>query len=243
VLKVRITPPDAAGRVHEDGALARLVSGDALDQAMFGSALLATVVQAATDAGADAVELTVTGAGEIHDAMAGANGFTLHREILRLGRDLPVGEAWALPVRPFRPGEDDDAWLAVNNRAFAWHPDQGGWTRADLQARLAEPWFDPDGFLVHEEDGRLAGFCWTKVHAQERPPLGEIFVIAVDPDFAGRGLGRGLVLAGLDHLAGRGLRDAILYVESTNAPARRLYDNLGFAVLAADRWWRRDLRP
>jgi mycothiol synthase len=243
VLEVRITPPDAAGRFHDDGALARLVAGDALDQAMFGSALLATVVRAAAAAGADGVELAVTGAGEIHDAMAAANGFTLRREILRLARDLPVDEPWSLAVRPFVPGRDDDAWLAVNNRAFAWHPDQGGWTRAQLDERLAEPWFDPAGFLLHEEDGRLAGFCWTKVHAAEHPPLGEIFVIAVDPDFAGRGLGRGLVLAGLDHLAQRGLRDAILYVESSNAPARRLYDDLGFTVAASDRWWRRDLRP
>jgi mycothiol synthase len=243
VLDVRITPPAAAARLRDDGALARLVSGDALDQAMFGSALLTTVVRAAAEAEADALELVVTGAGEVHDAMAAANGFALHREILRLGRDLPVTEPWSLAVRPFRPGADDEAWLAVNNRAFAWHPDQGGWTRADLEARMAEPWFDPAGFLVHDEDGRLAGFCWTKVHAHERPPLGEIFVIAVDPDFAGRGLGRGLVVAGLDHLAGLGLRDAILYVESSNTPARRLYDDLGFTVRAADRWWRRDLRP
>jgi mycothiol synthase len=243
VLEVRITPPDAAAHLRDDGALARLVSGDSLDQAMFGSALLGSVVRAATEAGAEAVELAVTGAGDVHDAMAAANGFILRREILRLGRELPVGEPSSLAVRPFRAGADDDAWLAVNNRAFAWHPDQGGWTRADLASRLAEPWFDPAGFLVHEEDGRLAGFCWTKVHAQERPPLGEIFVIAVDPDFAGRGLGRGLVLAGLDHLAGRGLRDAILYVESTNAAARHLYDDLGFAVTATDRWWRRDLHP
>jgi mycothiol synthase len=177
----------------------------------------------------------------VHRDLAEAAGFTLHREVLRLGRDLPVDEPWDLPVRPFRVGADEDAWLDVNNRAFAWHPDQGGWTRADIEARETEPWFDADGFLVHERDGDLVAFCWTKVHDTEHPPLGEIYVIGVDPDAAGTGLGRAMTLAGLDHLADRGLRDAILYVESTNTRARALYDDLGFTQIWADRWWRRAL--
>jgi mycothiol synthase len=166
---------------------------------------------------------------------------TLVREVLRLGRDLPLDQRSELAVRPFAVGVDEPAWLEVNNRAFAWHPDQGGWTATDLAARMAEPWFDPSGFLLHERDGRLAAFCWTKVHASEHPPLGEIFVVGVDPEVTGAGIGHQIVLAGLDHLADAGLRDAILYVESTNERARRLYERLGFAIRATDRWWRRDL--
>ena len=243
MLEVRATPEEIDARLSQTAAVLRLTGGDVLDQAVAGPALLAAVITEARQLGATAIELKASAAGEIHDAMAAANGLTLRREVLRLGRDLPVGEPWSLGLRPFRVGEDEDAWLAVNNRAFAWHPEQGGWTRADIAAREAEPWFDPSGFLVHERDGRIVAFCWTKVHADERPPLGEIFVIGVDPDAGGAGIGRAIVLAGLDHLAARGLHDAILYVESTNERARALYDHLGFTTVWSDRWWARDLTP
>jgi mycothiol synthase len=241
VLSIRAIPDDIDASLAHSDAVRRLVSGDALDQATNGPALLGAVIAEARDRGATAIELKVSGAGEVHAAMAAAHGLTLAREVLRVGRDLPVDEPWELDVRPFRVGVDEPAWLEVNNRAFPWHPDQGGWSLEDIRAREAEPWFDPDGFLLHEREGRLVAFCWTKVHAAERPPLGEIYVIGVDPDASGLGIGRAIVLAGLDHLATHGLRDAILYVESTNTRARALYDHLGFTTVWADRWYRREL--
>jgi mycothiol synthase len=171
-----------------------------------------------------------------YDAMASAIGLQRGRDLWQMRRDLPVDEPFDLVTRPFEPGRDEDDWLEVNNRAFDWHPEQGGWTIETLRERQAEPWFDPEGFLLHEQDGRLAGFCWTKVHDEEDPPLGEIYVVAVDPDFRGHHLGRPLVLAGLDHLyRRRGTPVAMLYVDAGNSPAVKLYDDLGFTLNHVDR--------
>ena len=182
------------------------------------------------------VHVWVPKPGPAHDRIAETAGLRRGRELRQLRRGLPLELAHdPLAVRPFRPGRDEEAWLAVNNRAFRWHPEQGGWELETIRSRERQPWFDPDGFLLHERDGRLAGFCWTKVHPDHDPPLGEIYVIAVDPDFQGLGLGKALALAGLDHLAARGLKQAMLYVDADNLPALRLYENLGFTVDHVDR--------
>ena len=187
------------------------------------------------DALAEAVAGHLPGHGSVwvDDPPPGTDGalarLLLHpaREVLRLERSLPV-DAAGVPTRAFVPGRDEWAWIAVNNRAFAGHREQGGWTVDRLVALEEEAWFDPEGFRVHERDGRMVGFCWTKVHPDEDPPAGEIFVIAVDPDFAGQGLGGDLTMAGLRHLGDRGLRRALLYVDAGNEPARAMYARLGF---------------
>ncbi len=170
-----------------------------------------------------------------HDKIASSIGLTPGRALYQMRRPLPVepeivGDALPLETRAFRPEEDEAAWLDVNNRAFHWHPEQGGWDLDTIRAREKEPWFDPEGFLLLELDGQLAGFCWTKVHRETNPPMGEIYVIAADPNRAGRGLGRRLTLAGLDYLAGKGLTVGMLYVDAANTSAVKLYVDLGFVV-------------
>ena len=211
------------------------------DQALtIGPEMLEAATEVIAGDGGGDVHLWVYQPTDVHDRIAAATGLRRGRDLLQMRVPLPLDERWELDVRPFVPGRDEEAWLVVNNRAFAWHPEQGGWDLALLQEREAEPWFDPAGFLLHERPGpdgtpRLAGFCWTKVHPDHEPPLGEIYVIAVDPDFHGLGLGRSLVLAGLDHLSGAGLRVGMLYVDAGNEPAVPLYDKLGFTVHHVDR--------
>jgi mycothiol synthase len=192
--------------------------------------LLDAALGLVAEAGGGHVHMWVPKPTPAHDELAAAIGLGKGRELRQLRRRLPVEQRSALPVRPFVPGQDEAAWLEVNNSAFAWHPEQGGWDLETLRNREEQPWFDPAGFLLHERDGKLAGFCWTKVHPEHQPPLGEIYVVAVDPGFQGLGLGRDLVLAGLEHLAGRGLTEAMLYVDADNASALRLYDKLGFRL-------------
>jgi len=148
-------------------------------------------------------------------------------------------------LRTFTVGRDEQAWLEINRAAFASHPEQGAWTLADLALREREPWFDPAGFFLAERSGKLAGFHWTKIH-QTRPdgpangaePIGEVYVVGVDPGEQGSGLGRALTLAGLRYLQSRELPQVMLYVDEANTPAIRLYESLGFTHWHTDVMYR-----
>lgn len=168
--------------------------------------------------------------------------------------NLPPGIA----IRAFRPEQDPDPWVHLNALAFTGHPEQGSWTRDDVDLRMAEPWFDPSGFLLaaREDTGELVGFHWTKVHGFDptsshthggrahshghaHEPIGEVYVVGVRPDYRGSGLGRALTILGLEHLRGLGLAQAMLYVDAGNTRAIRLYEGLGFARWDTDVMYQR----
>ena len=169
-------------------------------------------------------------------ALAGRHGLQPVRRLLIMRRSLeaPLTAPPVPPgvvIRPFRRGEDEDAWVEVNRRAFATHPEQGSVTRGDFELRTAEPWFEADGLIVAERAGVMVGFHWTKQHPDQ---LGEVYVLGVDPSAGIKGLGGVLLVAGLEYLRSRGNREVELYVESDNDPALRLYHRFDFAVTSAD---------
>ncbi len=219
---------------------------------------LAAEVAAAADAEGNGHALRLWAHGDLPGAaaLARAEGFERFRALWQLRRPLgePPGPPLARPslpagrtLRTFVPGQDEDEWLALNARAFAKHPEQGGWTRHDLDLREREPWFDPAGFFIATANGVMTGFHWTKMHPPEPgaapagtgPELGEVYVVGVDPAEQGSGLGRALTLAGLRHLRDRGAAQAMLYVDEDNVPAIRMYEALGFTRATVDAMYRR----
>jgi mycothiol synthase len=169
------------------------------------------------------------------DSVAKAIGLRHGRSLYQMRVHLPLaGPEPDLPLRSFEVERDEAAWLEVNNAAFAGHAEQGGWDLAALRQRELEDWFDPEGFLLHERDSRLAAFCWTKIHHETTPVMGEIYVVAVHPDFHGLGLGRALTRAGLASIAARGITTGMLFVDQHNTAAVELYRSLGFTVHRTD---------
>jgi mycothiol synthase len=269
--------PDGAlvGYAHVDttdlveGASAELVVHPVRRRRGLGRALVNAVIEAAEQVDPRGrLRLWAHGDHPSASALALSMGFDRGRVLWQMRRSLfaPVPEP-ELPegvtLRDFRPGDDDVAWIAVNARAFAEHPEQGRWTVDDLRIRMTEPWFDPAGFLIAEaspelwagrlggrpepDGGRLLGFNWTKVHGSRHTevlsdgaephhhdPIGEVYVLGVDPAAHGMGLGTALTLAGLRHLRSVGLDQAMLYVDESNTTAVALYTKLGFARWSTD---------
>ncbi|MEZ5244372.1 MAG: mycothiol synthase [Acidimicrobiales bacterium] len=184
------------------------------------------------------VQLWIRQVDERSDDVATGLGFVAYRDLWQLRCPLP-NEPSGLDTRAFTDADIDD-FVRVNNRAFHWHPEQGGLTADAVRATMTEPWFDPEGFRLRHDGDELIGFCWTKVHADVDPPLGEIYVIAIDPSRHGRGLGKPMTLAGLEWLSAQGLEHGMLYVESDNDPANATYAALGFTRHHTDRAYRLD---
>lgn len=166
--------------------------------------------------------------------LAARFGFERVRDLWVMRRSMrePLPALSQAPTRSFTSADSAEL-LRVNAAAFAHHPEQGALDRAGLDARMAEPWFDPAGlFVAMSDDGeRMLGFHWTKQHSAS---LGEVYVVGIAPEAQGRGLGRALTLAGLHHLAGLGVAEVLLYVEADNHAARSTYDKLGFTHADAD---------
>ena len=156
------------------------------------------------------------------------------RHILKLHRSL-TSEIPKVPhnfeITTFNPKFHKEEWLALNNKIFANHPDQGNWAMADLENRIAESWFDPEGFFIAIEKKKIIGFCWTKIHHDfvNQDPIGELYVLGVDPDSHAKGIGKSLATTALIYLKQKGLNQAMLYVDAMNFSALNFYKKIKFS--------------
>ena len=231
-----------------------------------GRAITEAAATLAAEQGRGTLRLWSHGAHRSAREMARRMGFTRVRSLWQMRRSLyaPIPDA-PLPdgvtARTFEPGLDEQDWLDLNAKAFAEHPEQGAWTVDDLARREAEAWFDPSGFFLaerHDPAGpRLVGFHWTKVHgghpdhahahlgphdhtSHGHEPIGEVYVLGVDPSERGTGIGHALTVLGLQHLRGQGLGEVMLYVDEDNAAAIALYASLGFTHWDTDVMYARE---
>jgi mycothiol synthase len=216
---------------EDSPAMAEAVVSPNVRRRGIGSALIETGLAE----GGDGARVWAHGNLEPARATAAAMGLTVARELLQMRRSLtdlpPVTGPPDVRLATYSGPEDDDELLRVNDAAFAWHPEQGGWTETEIAERRGEPWFDADGLFLAFESDRLLGFHWTKLHEDG---LGEVYVVGVDPDAQGRGIGAMLTLVGLHHLAKRGADTVLLYVEADNSAAVKTYQRLGFDVFSTD---------
>ena len=196
------------------------------------------------------LRLWVHGEQEAAHNLASSFNFEKIRTVLQMSK--PLTDIQLLPtidkeikIRSFLPGLDSKEWLELNNKVFKDHPEQGGWQLSDLNHRLSEEWFDEKGFFIVEKNKQVIASTWTKVHgahshdhdgeaSHAHPAIGEIYITAVDPEYAGLGIGKALTITALNYLKYQGLKDAMLYVDFDNKAALNLYDSLGFKLSSKD---------
>ena len=224
--------------LERDGAAAVYSATEAefvVDPAVRGRGIGTAVLEEILEKSDPLVKIWAHGDHPAARALAASHGFAPVRRLLQLRAPVDRNSAAETPAvetpaDTFRPGVDDAGWLKLNSRAFAFHPEQGSVSQSDLEELMREPWFDAEDFLVLRDGDALIGFCWLKVEA----PVGEFYVVGVDPERQGEGLGRRLMDAGFARLSARGIRIAALYVESDNVAAVALYRSLGFSDHSVD---------
>ncbi len=153
--------------------------------------------------------------------------------------NLPLpGSVDGIRIRQLRLPDDIRPSMDALNGSFIDHYDFHPQTEEHWTARLSRPAFRPDLSWVGEieaEPGKLAGFCLCGIFEEENEALGRkegrIQTLGTIRGWRGKGLGRSLLLHGLQSLRDIGLDTGALGVDAENPTgAIGLYESVGLRV-------------
>lgn len=129
---------------------------------------------------------------------------------------------------------EEEKLTQIQNRAFVgtWGYNPNTVETITYRTHLSK--FSPEDVVLTCEGDKVIGYCWTEKTGEGE---GRIYMLGTDPDYRGRGMGRRLLLAGLSHLRSKGVRVAVLTVDSKNKAACALYRSAGFELWKRSLWY------
>lgn len=97
---------------------------------------------------------------------------------------------------------------------------------------------DTNVWVAIEADSTV-GFVVVKIHLDDS--VGEIYMVAVDPDFQGRGIGTALIKFALTWMKDAGMSIAMVETggDEGHAPARHTYEKVGFGPFPVARYFKK----
>lgn len=154
-------------------------------------------------------------------------------------KETPVKIPSGFELIHFLPGEEESL-CTLQNMSFT-----GSWgfrpnTVEEICYLLDTSWCRPDGILYINNSQGNVGYCWTMDHPTERDK-GYIRMMGINPRYRGRGLGKAILLAGIEYLMQNGIKEIELSVDGRNHIARRLYQSVGFRRNRVTLWHERNL--
>lgn len=228
------------GRVILEGAVHPAHRGQGV-----GSRLLEIAIDHSRKLGARAVQIPIAQKMQAGEQFVQQRGFRVVRRHWQMSLTEYGGGAPQIPhgfeLRHFVPG-DEEGLCTLQNLAFA-----GSWgfctnTVDEIHYLANCSLCHPEGILFIAEGERLVGYCWT-IDDPSDQEKGFIRMMGVDPSYHGRGLGRAILVAGINYLQSRGMTAIELTVDSGNTSAKRLYRSAGFERIDTTLWYEKRLGP
>lgn len=155
-----------------------------------------------------------------------------------------------------RPLEDGDIGTVVGLSLRAWEPVFASLERtlgSAIFRRQHPDWREDQRRSVEEVcaakerrvwvarvEDTVVGFVAIELHHPEMEDMGEISILAVDPDYQGAGIGTSLTGFALDRLKEAGMTVAMVETggDPGHAAARRTYEKAGYIHLSIARYFK-----